>query len=100
MKGAVAREMSEQELHLIRENRSTRQEYVLGVSRHKRHGDQLHPGFIGVWLGGYLHDLTGSYDLMWQLGVVMGLLAAIVHLPIDEAPVARLRQGQEAGDSG
>jgi MFS family permease len=56
--------------------------------------------FIGVWLGGYLHDLTGSYDLMWQLGVVMGLLAAIVHLPIDEAPVARLRQGQRAEDSG
>lgn len=56
--------------------------------------------FIGVWLGGYLHDLTGSYDLMWQLGVVMGLLAAIVHLPIDEAPVARLRQDQWADDSG
>ena len=56
--------------------------------------------FIGVWLGGYLHDLTGSYDLMWQMGVVMGVLAAIVHLPIDEAPVARLRQGHWVGGSG
>ena len=56
--------------------------------------------FIGVWLGGYLHDLTGSYDLMWQMGVVMGLLAAIVHLPINEAPVARLRNDRWAADSG
>ncbi|MEK9785054.1 MAG: MFS transporter, partial [Gammaproteobacteria bacterium] len=48
--------------------------------------------FIGVWLGGYLYDMTGSYDLMWQAGVFMGVLAAIVHLPIDENPVARLQQ--------
>lgn len=48
--------------------------------------------FIGVWLGGYLHDVTGSYDLMWQAGVLMGVLAAVVHLPIDENPVVRLQK--------
>jgi MFS family permease len=48
--------------------------------------------FIGVWLGGYLHDVTGSYDLMWQAGVLMGVLAAVVHLPIDENPVGRLQK--------
>ena len=48
--------------------------------------------FIGVWLGGVLYDATGSYDLMWQAGVLMGLLAALIHLPIDEKPVARLQQ--------
>ena len=48
--------------------------------------------FIGVWMGGYIYDLTGSYDLMWQAGILLGLVAAVIHLPIDEAPVARLRQ--------
>ena len=48
--------------------------------------------FIGVWMGGYIYDLTGSYDLMWQAGILLGLVAAVIHLPIDEAPVARLRR--------
>ena len=48
--------------------------------------------FIGVWMGGYIHDVTGSYDLMWQVGILLGLVAALIHLPIDEAPVARLRE--------
>ena len=45
--------------------------------------------FLGVWLGGALHDRTGSYDGMWWAGVALGLLAALVHLPIDERPLAR-----------
>lgn len=45
--------------------------------------------FIGVWLGGYLYDKTGSYDGMWWAGVVLGLAAAIVHLPINEKPLTR-----------
>ena len=45
--------------------------------------------FLGVWLGGALHDASGSYDAMWWAGVVLGLLAALVHLPIDERPLAR-----------
>jgi predicted MFS family arabinose efflux permease len=45
--------------------------------------------FLGVWLGGYLYDHFGSYDPVWWLGVVLGLFAALVHLPIREKPVQR-----------
>ena len=44
--------------------------------------------FIGVWLGGYLFDTTGSYIMVWWLSVALGILAATLHLPIDESPVA------------
>ena len=42
--------------------------------------------FVGVWLGGAVYDATGAYDLMWWLSIVLGLAAAIVHLPISERP--------------
>ena len=45
--------------------------------------------FLGVWLGGRLFDATGSYDGIWWAGVVLGLAAALIHLPIDERPIAR-----------
>lgn len=47
--------------------------------------------FLGVWLGGRLYDNTGSYDSMWWAGVVLGVMAAIVHLPINEKPLQRLK---------
>lgn len=45
--------------------------------------------FLGVWLAGHLYDLTGSYQVVWWLAIALGLLAAVVNLPIQEhrAPV-------------
>ncbi|WP_036221599.1 MFS transporter [Maritalea myrionectae] len=40
--------------------------------------------FFGVWLGGVSFDLTGNYDLVWYLGMMIGLLSAALHLPIRE----------------
>lgn len=45
--------------------------------------------FLGVWMGGFLYDQLGSYDIVWWLGVALGLFAAVVHWPIEEKPVAR-----------
>ena len=50
--------------------------------------------FIGVWMGGLLYDRTGSYEAMWWAGVAFGLFAAIVHLPINDKPVVRLRMAR------
>lgn len=47
--------------------------------------------FLGVWLGGRLYDATGSYNGMWWAGVFFGVVAAIVHWPINERPLARLQ---------
>jgi MFS family permease len=46
--------------------------------------------FSGVWLGGYLFDATGSYDLVWIGSIALGVIAAILNLPIDERPVVRV----------
>ena len=45
-------------------------------------------GFLGVWLGGKMYDLTGDYTLVWWIGVGVGAFSALVHLPIREAPWA------------
>lgn len=46
--------------------------------------------FLGVWLGGYLYDQIGTYDPVWWAGILLGLAAAVIHLPINEKPLARL----------
>ena len=43
--------------------------------------------FLGVWLGGSLYDTTGSYVAVWWVGVGVGALSAVVHLPINETPL-------------
>jgi MFS family permease len=45
--------------------------------------------FIGVWLGGFFFDFTGSYQLMWMLTIAMGVLAGLINLPIDDRQLAR-----------
>ncbi|MBL4929596.1 MFS transporter [Fuscibacter oryzae] len=44
-------------------------------------------GFLGVWLGGKMYDLTGDYTLVWWIGVGVGAFSAIVHLPVREKPL-------------
>ncbi|MEO1019722.1 MAG: MFS transporter [Pseudomonadota bacterium] len=46
--------------------------------------------FLGVWMGGYIFDTVGNYNMVWWISVVLGLIAAIVHWPITERPVARM----------
>jgi MFS family permease len=43
--------------------------------------------FLGVWLGGRLYDETGSYDVVWWIGVALAVFAGFIHLPIQERPV-------------
>ena len=54
-------------------------------------GHQL-GSFTGVWLGGRIHDFTGSYELMWQLAVALSVFATLIHWPIDEKPLVRRSQ--------
>jgi len=52
--------------------------------------------FMGVWLGGVLYDRTGSYDIVWYISIALGVFAALVNLPVREAPIARGTQPQPA----
>ena len=47
-------------------------------------------GFLGVLIGGIAFERTGSYDLVWWLSVLFGVLSAVINLPIVEKPVPRL----------
>ena len=46
-------------------------------------------GFLGVWLGGYVFELTKSYDYVWWLSIFFGVASAIINLPIVEKPIVR-----------
>jgi predicted MFS family arabinose efflux permease len=48
--------------------------------------------FMGVWLGGYLYDRTGSYNVVWYLAIALGVFAALVNLPVNERAISRARQ--------
>lgn len=54
-------------------------------------GHQL-GSFCGAWIAGLMFDWTGSYDSIWVASVALGFIAALLHLPISERPVARLRE--------
>jgi predicted MFS family arabinose efflux permease len=45
--------------------------------------------FMGVWLGGYLYDKTGSYDIVWQLAIALGVFAALINFPVKETEIKR-----------
>ena len=45
--------------------------------------------FMGAWLGGRLYGIFGNYDLVWGIAVALGLLAALINLPVREAAILR-----------
>lgn len=45
--------------------------------------------FLGAWLGGYLYDRTGAYDIVWGIAIALGVMAALVNLPIREQALVR-----------
>jgi predicted MFS family arabinose efflux permease len=47
-------------------------------------------GFLGVLLGGVVFESTGSYNALWWLSILFGVLSAVINLPIVEKPVQRL----------
>ena len=52
--------------------------------------------FMGVWLGGYLYDKTGSYDIVWYIAIALGVFAALVNLPVKEHAIERELTGVSA----
>ena len=48
--------------------------------------------FLGVWLGGLLYDRTGNYDVVWYICIALGVAAALLNLPVREAPIVRAKQ--------
>lgn len=46
--------------------------------------------FLGIWLGGLLYDRTGSYDVIWWTAITLGLVAALLHYPLDDRAVSRM----------
>ena len=50
--------------------------------------------FMGAWLGGYLYDRTGGYDIGWYIAIALGVFAALVNLPVREAPILRTDHGK------
>jgi MFS family permease len=45
--------------------------------------------FFGGWLGGYIYDHTGSYQLVWFIAIGLSVISTVVNLPVDERPVKR-----------
>ena len=62
-------------------------------------GHQL-GAFFGAWFGGLSYDLTGSYDSVWMISILLGLLAAALHWPIADRPVDVVAAGafSDAGE--
>ena len=47
--------------------------------------------FFGAYLGGLFHDLYGSFDYAWYISIALSLFAGLIHLPIKEEPLLRLK---------
>ncbi|MDR2325790.1 MAG: MFS transporter [Acidovorax sp.] len=58
-------------------------------------GHQL-GGFLGAWLGGVVYEATHSYLWLWWASIALGVLAAVLHWPINDAPAAQPVRGRLA----
>lgn len=45
--------------------------------------------FFGVWLGGYLYDKYGSYDIVWYIAIGLSIVSVLSHIPLNEGPIKR-----------
>ncbi|MDY0273304.1 MAG: MFS transporter [Advenella sp.] len=45
--------------------------------------------FLGVWLGGIMYDIYGSYDPVWYLAIVLSVFATLINLPVKEHAIVR-----------
>jgi predicted MFS family arabinose efflux permease len=45
--------------------------------------------FLGVWLGGYMYDRMGNYDMVWYLAIALGVFSSAVNMLVREAPIQR-----------
>ncbi|MGE8636945.1 MAG: MFS transporter, partial [Achromobacter piechaudii] len=59
-------------------------------------GHQL-GSFLGVWLGGVVFEATRSYDLIWIGAMALGVLSALLHWPIDDRQILRVRTASAPG---
>ncbi len=55
--------------------------------------------FLGVWLGGFLYDRTGNYDVVWYIAIALGVFAGLINLPVKETAIAR-NKGMEPSAVG
>ncbi len=62
-------------------------------------GHQL-GSFVGVSMGGWLYDRSGSYDITWYIAIALGVFAALVNLPVREESIHRGRVAPFPSASG
>ena len=46
--------------------------------------------FVGVYLGGVLYDIYGSYTAVWWIGIAVGVFSSLIHLPVREEPIVKI----------
>lgn len=47
--------------------------------------------FLGAWAAGYMFDLSGNYNAAWTASIILAALAAVINLPIRDAPIRRVQ---------
>ena len=48
-------------------------------------------GFLGAYLGGLVFEANNDYQWMWWADIALSAMAALINLPIKEAPIVKLQ---------